>query len=126
VVVDSTNRYDNRLDETLEEALPASDAPTNIVETGIFVRTESDGVRDNRAANRFELNQDGQVAFLSYERKPDEMIFIHTEVPSALRSHHLAEVLIRTGLAAARTERLRIVALCPYVRRYLFQHPAEM
>ena len=113
---------DDRLDETLEETFPASDPPANTVETGIGLAIEPEAVRDNRAANRFELRNGDDLAFLTYERKPDAMVFVHTEVPPALRGHHVGESLVSAGLAAARAEGLRIVAVCPFVRAYLAKH----
>jgi uncharacterized protein len=53
------------------------------------------------------------------------MVFVHTEVPPALRGGGLGERLVRAGLNAARTEGLRIVAVCPFVRAYLGKHPLE-
>jgi hypothetical protein len=38
--IDSPSRVDEKLDETLEETFPASDAPANTVETGIRVSIE--------------------------------------------------------------------------------------
>jgi uncharacterized protein len=83
-------------------------------------------VSDNRAAHRFELAVDGQVAFLNYERTPDSLVFVHTEVPLALRGRHLGDVLVKAGLDAARREGLRIVAECPFVRSYLKKHPESV
>jgi predicted GNAT family acetyltransferase len=120
------SQRDDLLDETLEETFPASDPPANTVETGIGlgeIPASDDIVADNREASRFELVKNGQLAFLSYERKPDAMVFVHTEVPRSLRGHHVGERLVRAGLDAARTERLRIVAVCPFVRAYLRRHP---
>jgi predicted GNAT family acetyltransferase len=118
---------DDLLDETLEETFPASDPPANTVETGIgLVRADSaadDIVTDNREAGRFELVKDGEVAFLSYERKPDALVFVHTEVPPSLRGSHVGERLVKAGLDAARAEGLRIVAVCPFVRADLRSHP---
>src|SRR5262245_39558475 len=45
---------DDRLDETLEETFPASDAPANTIETGIALEPGPETVHDNRSANRFE------------------------------------------------------------------------
>jgi uncharacterized protein len=80
-------------------------------------------VVDNRDANRFELSIEGHVAVLEYERKDGAMVFIHTEVPEPLRGRGQGEKLVEAGLAAARAEGLRIVAVCPYVRAYLRKHP---
>jgi predicted GNAT family acetyltransferase len=86
-------------------------------------RASAGEVRDNRAGNRFELETEGQVAFLDYERRPDAMVFIHTEVPAELRGRGLAERLVKAGLDTARREGLRIVAECPFVTAYMRKHP---
>ena len=33
---------------------------------------------DNTALNRYELSVDGEVAFLTYRRKPDHVLLAHT------------------------------------------------
>ena len=112
------------LDETIAESFPASDAPGNTVETGIRVAAPaSASVIDNREASRFELTVDGQTAFMQYERTPKSFVLVHTEVPAALRGQHLGDVLVRAALDHARAERLRVVAVCPFVRAYLRRHP---
>jgi predicted GNAT family acetyltransferase len=80
-------------------------------------------IRDNRAANRFEMSVDGALAVLEYERRDGALIFNHTEVPEQFRGRGYGEKLVEAGLAAARAEGLRIVAVCPYVRAYLRKHP---
>jgi predicted GNAT family acetyltransferase len=112
------------LDETIDETFPASDAPGNTVETGIRVGEQPPPpVTDNRAANRFELTVDGQTAVLQYERTPESLVLVHTEVPPALRGRHLGDALVRAALDHAHTERRRIVAVCPFARAYLRRHP---
>jgi predicted GNAT family acetyltransferase len=118
---DRRANQDEKLDETLEETFPASDAPANTVETGIGGGIE-EVVTDNRAASRLEIVKGGEVAFLQYERRPDSFVFIHTEVPPSLRGHHLGERLVEAGLDAAHRDRLPIVAVCPFVRAYLRRH----
>lgn len=82
-------------------------------------------VIDNPALSRFELAIDGQTAFLSYERTPDSLRLIHTEVPEARRGRGFGETLVKGALDAARAEGLRVVAVCPFVRAYLRKHPAS-
>ena len=82
-------------------------------------------VRDNRDANRYELEQDGQTAVMYYERRADQIMLIHTEVPEALRGHGLGEALVKGALALARSEGLRVAVVCPFVRAYLRRHPEE-
>jgi len=117
------DRADDRLDETLEETFPASDAPANTIETGIALTPEPEKVHDNRSANRFELKTGDDIAFLTYERRPDAIVFVHTEVPPHLRGRHVGESLVESALAMARAEGLRIIVLCPFVRAYLAKHP---
>lgn len=80
--------------------------------------------RDNRDQNQFELEQDGQVAFLAYDRDDEQVTLIHTEVPPALRGKGVGEALVRDALEQVRGEGLRIVAVCPFVRAYMKKHPA--
>jgi uncharacterized protein len=65
----------------------------------------------------------GETAFLVYERTADALTLIHTEVPPALRGHHLGEALVEAALQAGRAAGLRIVAVCPFVRAYMRNHP---
>ena len=114
------------LDETIAESFPASDPPSSLpnpdehdAEGSGAEEADPADVRDNREASRFEIEAAGGVAFLNYVRKPDSMVFMHTEVPKGLRGRGLAHALAAAGLDTARREGLRIVAQCPFVRKYL-------
>jgi predicted GNAT family acetyltransferase len=125
---DQRLRRDDQLDEALRETFPASDPPANTVETGIRIAVDATaasdaGVTDNREAGRFELAKGDQLAFLKYERKPDRLVLVHTEVPSSLRGQHIGDVLVKAALEAARAEGLRVVPQCPFVQAYLRRHP---
>jgi uncharacterized protein len=116
-----------KLDETIEETFPASDPPANTVETGIRIgpveppdRLE---VHDNAADQRFEIELEGEVAFLRYEKRPDAFVLVHTEVPPALRGRGLANALAKAGLTAARASGLKVIVICPMVRAYRRKHP---
>jgi uncharacterized protein len=126
-MVNISRHDDDKLDETIDETFPASDAPANTVETGI--RTgEAAGeppleVSDNAARSRLELTVDGHTAFLAYERRKDSFIVIHTEVPPEIRGRHFGETLVDSALALARREGLRVSIVCPFARAYLRRHP---
>ncbi len=122
---DEQSARDRKLDETLEETFPASDAPANTVETGtrVGVVPFATTVVDNRDARRFELVVDGQTAVLVYERTPESLVLVHTEVPPSLRGGHLADALAKAALDTAEAEGLRVVVVCPFVRAYLRKHP---
>jgi uncharacterized protein len=118
---------DDKLDETLEETFPASDAPANTVETGIQLEAESPHaadvvVRDHPDARRFEAVVDGQVAYIDYERRADSMVLLHTYVPDALRGRGVGNRLAQGAIDAVRAQGLRLVVQCPFVRAYLRRH----
>ena len=115
---------DDKLDETIEETFPASDAPGNTSVIARLPATELlSQVSDNRARNRFELAIDGHTAFLAYERTTDSLTLLHTEVPVELRGRHLGEALVEGALEIGRREGLRIAVVCPFARAYLRKHP---
>jgi uncharacterized protein len=122
----STPHEEEKLDEGLDETFPASDAPANTVETGIRTGEPSESepeVVDNRSLSRFELVVDGHTAFLTYERTPDSLTLVHTEVPKALRGRQLGGTLVESALESGRQAGLRISVVCPFARAYLRQHP---
>lgn len=122
---DSETSRDGELDEALEETFPASDPPANTVETGTRVGPLPSGsaVTDNRAAGRFELVVDGETAVLQYQRTPEALVLVHTEVPASIRGRRYGETLVKAAVAAGRAEGLQIVAVCPFVKAYLRKHP---
>ncbi len=80
-------------------------------------------VRDNRGESRFELEQDGAIAFAAYRRQGDTIVFTHTIVPGELRGSGIGSRLIAGGLAAVRAEGLKVVPECSFVAAYLERHP---
>jgi predicted GNAT family acetyltransferase len=92
--------------------------------TGELPPSARGSVADNRTRNRFELSVNGDTAYLLYERTDDALTLIHTEVPPALRGHHVGEALVEAALEAARAAGLRVIALCPFVKAYMRKHPA--
>jgi predicted GNAT family acetyltransferase len=80
-------------------------------------------VVDNAAARRFEVHAGGEVAFLDYRREGATIAYIHTKVPAALEGHGIAAKLASHALAYARSNGLQVVPICPYVARYIEQHP---
>jgi uncharacterized protein len=117
---------DSKVDEALEETFPASDAPANTVETGIRIgtppATDIGAVSDNAAQSRFELNINGHLAYLEYERTPNTLTLIHTEVSPEIRGRHVGERLVEAALAFGRAEGRRIVVICPFARAYMRRH----
>jgi len=76
-------------------------------------------VVDNAAARRFELTVDGYTGFLQYERTPNALTLMHTEVPPQIRGRHLGDCLVDAGVSAARAAGLQLIVVCPFAREYL-------
>jgi predicted GNAT family acetyltransferase len=72
---------------------------------------------------RFEIEQDGEVAYLEYSLSKDVLALIHTEVPPKLRHRGLAHRLAETALRWAREHEVKVDVICPFVQEYLDQHP---
>jgi predicted GNAT family acetyltransferase len=82
------------------------------------------GVRDNREAGRYELAGDGTVATLDY-RTESRLVLDRVHIPQSLdeSGHRLGGQLVRAAIARARAEHRTIVAVCPFVRRWLRDNP---
>ncbi len=72
---------------------------------------------------RFEMERDGQVAYLEYSLAGDVLGLIHTEVPQALRGKGIASSLAETALHWAREHNLKADIICPTVEEYVHKHP---
>jgi predicted GNAT family acetyltransferase len=84
-------------------------------------------ITDAEDRHRYEAHLDGPLAgFLDYVVKHGRIALIHTEVPSAFAGHGVAAGLTRFALDDARRRELRVIVICPYVRRYLETHPEDM
>jgi predicted GNAT family acetyltransferase len=83
----------------------------------------SEGIRNNTALDRFELEVDGQLAVAYYRMTPGVITFVHTEVPQALSGRGIATKLIRGALEMVRAQGLKVVPQCPFVSAFMGKHP---
>lgn len=80
-------------------------------------------VRQNVDLSRFELEIEGQIAFVQYRLADGVMNFTHTEVPRALRERGIGTQVVLGALAAVREQGLKVRPLCSFVRATTAQHP---
>lgn len=80
-------------------------------------------VFDNATKSRFELTRDGHTAELTYTIEGDRMVILHTEVPKALGGQGIGGELVQAAVRRAARDRLTILPLCPYARRWLEKNP---
>jgi hypothetical protein len=81
------------------------------------------GVRHNKAAQRFEVVVDGELARADYRIDGGVMQMFHTEVPVASEGRGIAASLVRAAIEYARENGLKILPACSYVRVYMRRHP---
>jgi predicted GNAT family acetyltransferase len=80
-------------------------------------------VRNNEAESRFELEEDGALAYASYDLSDGAIAFTHTIVPKEVEGRGIGSRLIRAALEDARERGLKVVPLCSFVRGYIERHP---
>jgi uncharacterized protein len=71
---------------------------------------------------RFEIQQDGQTAYLEYTVAGDILALLHTEVPRELRSRGLASELTKSALQWARDHHMKVDVICPIAAGYIGHH----
>ena len=81
------------------------------------------GVVNNKAHHRYELTVDGYLAATYYKMSGDVITFVHTEVPPELGGKGIGSKLVKGALDQVRSEGLKVVAECPFVKGYIDKHP---
>jgi predicted GNAT family acetyltransferase len=82
----------------------------------------SNAVTDNTARSRFELVEDGHVAYADYRRTGDRLIIPYVESPPPLRGRGAAGRLMEGVLSFARSEGLKVTPICGYAAAYIRRH----
>jgi|HubBroStandDraft_2_1064218.scaffolds.fasta_scaffold790581_1 predicted GNAT family acetyltransferase len=89
--------------------------------------SESDSsitVVDNPDRSRYEAFVGDQLAgFVTYRTRTGVVILVHTEVDEAFEGHGVGGRLAAAALADVGARGLKVEAWCPFIARYLEQHP---
>lgn len=72
---------------------------------------------------RFEIERNGEVAYLEYRLGGNVLELIHSEVPQQLRGQGVASSLAETALRFARENKFKVDIICPLVQSYVDKHP---
>lgn len=87
---------------------------------------DTDTVVHDESGSRFVLMRgDEEIGRVEYETRPDGgIVFTHTEVDPGRQERGLGSQLVRGALDQLRlSTSVRIGATCPFVRKYLAEHP---
>ena len=82
-------------------------------------------IRDAPERRRYELPMHGDVAVVTYNLNPPNLMITETLVPERLEGQGLASRLARYVIADAKARGLLILPVCPYFSAYLQKHPEE-
>jgi predicted GNAT family acetyltransferase len=81
-------------------------------------------VTDNPEAERYELRAgDELVGVLEYRGRGARRALTHTEIFEGHEGQGLGQHLIGAVLDDLRSRELHIVPICPFVKRFLQEHP---
>ncbi len=80
-------------------------------------------VTDNAELGRYEIHQDGEVAYAEYRKLASGTLFPHTEVPEALEGRGLGAALVRHAMMVLRKEGGLALPVCTFFAGYIARHP---
>ncbi|HEY3876098.1 MAG TPA: GNAT family N-acetyltransferase [Candidatus Kapabacteria bacterium] len=80
----------------------------------------------DRGAAKFFIEENGvQIAFLDARINGNVLTAVHTEVTAAAKGRGVAAMLVARMVEYAREKGMKIVPMCPYVRKVFDGHPEE-
>ena len=79
-------------------------------------------VTDNTSLHRFELEENGLVAYASYRRSGPHVVIPHVESPPALRGKGTAARLMEGIVERARAEGFKVTPTCSYAFAWFRRH----
>ncbi|MGE0114308.1 MAG: GNAT family N-acetyltransferase [Steroidobacteraceae bacterium] len=80
-------------------------------------------IRDNVERQRFELEAEGQIAFINYRRQGGVVVMNHAEVPAALNGRGIGSALVKEALELVRSRNETVVPVCSFIVAYIRRHP---
>ena len=80
-------------------------------------------ITDNLTHRRFELIEEGKLAFADYRLDGDILILPHVEADPALRGRGTAGRLMTGVLELARERGWKVRPVCGYAAAYIQRHP---
>jgi uncharacterized protein len=80
-------------------------------------------VYNNEKEQRFEIETEGEKAFLEYRHLKNDIALMHTFVPESLNGKGLASALAQYALEWIKSHNKKVKVYCPFVAAYLKRHP---
>jgi predicted GNAT family acetyltransferase len=81
-------------------------------------------VADNPAASRYEIRVGDDLAgFAEYRLMPGRMVMTHTEIAPSFEGRGLGARLAADALDDVRGRGLTVTPLCPFIAKFIREHP---
>ncbi|MBA4792100.1 GNAT family N-acetyltransferase [Phenylobacterium sp.] len=80
-------------------------------------------LRNNTAAGRYEMDEQGQTSWADYREKDGRLYIDHVESPPALRGTGAAGRLMKALAQDAKDRDLKITPICGYAAAWLRRSP---
>ena len=80
-------------------------------------------IRDNADRHQYELPVEGDLAVVTYNLSPPNLMITETLVPQRLEGRGIASRLAKHVIADARASDLLILPVCPFFAAYFQKHP---
>ncbi len=79
-------------------------------------------VINNKELMRFEVNLNGEFAFIEYKWYKGDIAFMHSVVPKSFSGKGIGSKRARAGLDYAAKENLKIMLYCPFASKFVKEH----
>ena len=79
-------------------------------------------VHHNKQQLRFEVEVDGEFAYIDYRYYKENIAYMHAFVPVAARGKGIAEAIAVEALDFARATGKKIMLYCPFVSKFVKAH----
>jgi uncharacterized protein len=80
-------------------------------------------IQNNEKEQRFEIETEGEKAFLEYRHYYNDIALMHTFVPESLNGKGIASALAQYALNWTKSHNKKAKVYCPFVATYLKRHP---
>jgi uncharacterized protein len=80
-------------------------------------------VINNKQESRYELNEQGQLAYLQYSRHGARLFINTVQVPGPLENRGVGSLLVKHALEEAKEKQLKVTPFCSFAAHYIKEHP---
>lgn len=78
---------------------------------------------NNTSESRYEMEVEGQKAYVDYRTYPDTVELTYTYVPESCRGKQVGGRLVESVLEHVRAQRLKVIPRCGFVAQWIVRHP---